>query len=397
MNIKIMKGTWETIDRSFDDLLSKMGNNKVIIVGAGEIGFKLKEKLEENNRYPTCLFDNNKKKWTSGKDGKIRVQKPENLGNDIKYVIAIYSKEIRNQIYKQLLNLGIHEKNIFTYYPTNYQFWENLEPIHYQREISIIYNEVFDKELDWNNPKTYNEKLNWEKLYVRDPRRTMLADKYAVRKWVEERIGKQYLNTLYGVWDDVEDINFEDLPDAFVLKCNHGSGWNIIVKDKKELDIECAKTQLREWCSLNTFWCGFEYQYKDIQPKIIAEKYLEGLAETVYDYNIFCFHGEPIYILCIYGCHTKNGRAAFYDINWKKQYFSHKGYPYDSEEAPCPNQLEKILELSRILSKDFDHVRVDWYNMPDGTIYFGEMTFTTWNGLKQFEPEEWDLKFGELI
>ena len=181
-----------------------------------------------------------------------------------------------------------------------------------------------------------------------------------------------------------------------MLKCNHGSGWNIIVKDKKKINVENVKKQLNTWLNLNTAYMGFEMQYKDIQPKIICEKYLVGVAETLYDYNIYCFHGKPKYIWCIKGSHRPGCVASFYDKDWRMQDFSY-GYPIDPIEAPRPKQLEKMLELSEKLSKDFEHVRVDWYNMPDGKIIFGEMTFSSWNGLHKFEPEEWDMKFGKLI
>ena len=148
-----------------------------------------------------------------------------------------------------------------------------------------------------------------------------MADKYLVREWVAEKIGKEYLNTLYGVWDNADDIDFDRLPNSFVLKCNHGSGWNIIVKDKQDLDIAEARKQLNEWLHMNTFYLGFEWQYKNITPKIICEAYLEGMAETVYDYNIYCFHGQPQYIWCINGSHRPGCKASFYDIEWNMQEF----------------------------------------------------------------------------
>lgn len=391
-----MSGNWRELDRSLTWILDNVNVNEFVIVGAGVRGKQLVDKLLERNMVPQCIFDNSEKLWGNNKAG-VSIQKPIKLTESTDYIIAIDSVKAREEVKTQLIDLGIEERNIYIYYGSNYQFWRELDDTYYQREISALYKVTFDKEMDWENPKSYNEKLNWEKLHIHDERKTILADKYLVREWIAETIGNKYLNTLYGVWDNADDIDFGKLPESFVLKCNHGSGCNIIVKNKQELDVSEARKQLNEWLGVNTFYLGFEWQYKNIPPKIICEAYLEGMAETVYDYNVLCFHGEPKYIICISGCHTAQGRAAFYDTEWKKQEFSHEGYPYDPVEAPKPEQLDEMLALSRILSKDFNHVRVDWYNMPDGRVLFGEMTFTTWNGLKRFEPEEWDLKLGELI
>ena len=131
-------------------------------------------------------------------------------------------------------------------------------------------------------------------------------------------------------------------------------------------------------------------------PKIICEEYLEGLADYIYDYNIYCFHGEPMYIWCIKGSHKPECQASFYNKKWEMQEFSY-GYPKDPVLAPKPAGLEEMLELSRILCRDFEHIRVDWYNLPDGRVLFGEMTFSTWSGLMHFIPEEYDEIFGKLI
>lgn len=254
----------------------------------------------------------------------------------------------------------------------------------------------FGYELDLKNPKTYNEKINWEKLNNRDERKTRLADKYLVKEWVKEQIGEEHLTKLYGVWDDADDINFDTLPDGFVLKTNNGSSRNIIVKDKTQINQADVRRQLNEWKDSNFAYFTREFQYKDIIPKIICEEYLEGVADNVYDYNIYCFHGEPVYIWCIKESHKPNCRASFYNKEWEMQPFSY-GYPKDNVLAPKPEKLEEMLELSRILCKDFRHVRVDWYNLPDGRVLFGEMTFSTWAGFRRFEPEEYDTIWGKLI
>jgi len=256
--------------------------------------------------------------------------------------------------------------------------------------------EKFGKPINWQKPETYNEKINWEKINIKDERRTRLADKYLVREWIKEQIGEKYLTQLYGVWDNACDINFDKLPNQFVLKLNNGSGRNIIVKDKSKFNQVEVCQKLNEWREHNFAYNSFELHYKNIIPKIICEEYLEGLAESVYDYNIYCFHGKPEYIWCIKGSHRPGCQASFYNKKWEMQSFSY-GYPKDPVLAPRPSKLEEMLKLSETLSKEFEHVRVDWYNLPDGRVLFGEMTFSTWSGLMHFEPEEYDLVFGNLI
>ena len=198
------------------------------------------------------------------------------------------------------------------------------------------------------------------------------------------------------MWNNLDEIDFSKLPKSFVLKANNASGRNILVRDKEKLNISEIKDKVDYWMSTNYMFHKFENVYDGIEPKMIAEEYLEGMAETLYDYNIYCFHGEPKYIWCIKGSHKPECTAAFYDTDWNRQPFSY-GYPLDIYPAPKPEKLEEMLELTKILSRDFRHVRVDWYIMPDGRILFGEMTFQTWSGLDTFIPEKYDEYFGSLI
>ena len=297
----------------------------------------------------------------------------------------------------QLQQLHICSDNIVICYGyRDYEYLYNLDEKYYEEEVKDIYFETFGKEIDLKNPRTYNEKINWERLYLKDERRSRLADKFLVRDWVKERIGEGYLPKLYGVWDCVKDIDFSNLPNAFVLKLTNGSGRNIVIKNKLQMNQEAVCDQLEKWMQTNYAYMFLEFQYKDIVPKIICEEYLEGVADDVYDYNIFCFHGEPEYVWCIKGSHKPDCKASFYTRDWEMMPFSY-GYPRDDEEAPRPKKLEEMLEICRILSKDFEHVRVDLYNLPDGRVLFGEITFTTWGGLMKWVPEEQDAIFGNLI
>ena len=304
-------------------------------------------------------------------------------------------------IHNQLLALGILEEDVVAVHKfekKNYETidWNDIKQC--KEAIEELYFDVFQKKMNWDNPITYNEKLNWEKIYDPNPLKTRLADKYLVRNWVFEKIGEEYLTRLYGVWDKPEEIDYDALPSQFVLKTNNGSGRNIIVTDKTKIEISAIKNQLAVWLKKSHYPVGFEIQYRDITPKIICEEYLEGVAENLYDYDVFCFHGEPKYIWCIKGSHRPGCKASFYDLNWNKQEFSY-GYPIDEGMAPKPDKLDEMLELSRKLSQGFKHARVDWYEYPKSRhgILFSEITFTTWAGLKHFFPPQYDEILGKLI
>lgn len=372
----------------------KVGN--VVVVGAGRRGRELLFHLnKEKSICVLCIFDN---AIEEDKIGEVSVSHPYKIkGKECIYIIAIDSLKVQKEVTNQLKNLGISEKDILYFYNVrNYDYISSLDEKDYRNEIQAMYYEHFSRKINWQNPSTYTEIINWEKVNVRDKRRTELADKYLARKWVGDKIGDEHLTKIYGVWDNANEIKFDELPNAFVLKLNNGSGYNIIVKNKLDIDQTEVRKKLNKWKDRNYAYCSLELHYKDIVPKIICEEYLEGLAENIYDYNIYCFHGEPVYIWCIKGSHKPDCKASFYDKNWDMQPFSF-GYPKDPILAPRPVKLNEMLEFSRILSQDFNHVRVDWYNMPDGRLLFGEMTFSSWSGLSHFEPEEYDNYFGNLI
>lgn len=373
-------------------------NRSVVIVGSGQLGRYVLAHLRKVGIEPKAFFDN--KVLAGSLVEGIEVLKPCDLGAGYMYIIAVKNENVTQELFEQLKAEGINEENLIVqeYYPRSYDFRCKLHENEYQKVLDMEYYEIFSKLMDWDAPSTYNEKIHWEKANVKDKRKTRLADKVLVREWIEEKIGNQYLNAIYGVWDNAEDIDFSQLPEQFVLKLNNGSVRNIIVTDKSSIDEDEIRKQLNDWKNINFGHLHLEEQYRGIEPKILCEKYLEGLADSLYDYDIYCFHGEPKYIWCINGSHRENCRAAFYDLNWNKQDFSY-GYPLDEETAPRPQNLEKMLELSRILSKDFEHVRVDWYEYPDSAegFLFSEMSFSTWGGGKKFVPEEYDLLFGEMI
>jgi hypothetical protein len=257
------------------------------------------------------------------------------------------------------------------------------------------YKSTFGQDLNLKNPVTFNEKIQWLKLYDRNERYIPLADKYEVRKYVEENAGPDILNELYGVFSDVEDIHLDDLPDSFVLKATHGSGWNILCRDKNTLDWDKEKKKLDAWLKLSYYKIGREWVYKKIEPRIICEKYLEPKTDDqLYDYKFFCFNGLVKYIqvdINRYSNHTR----CYYDIHWNKQPFS-TNYPIYKKEIDIPKNLDKMISVSEKLSSGIPFVRIDLYSI-DAHIVFGEMTFYPGNGFGKFNPPEFDYNLGKNI
>lgn len=251
--------------------------------------------------------------------------------------------------------------------------------------------------LDLENPVTFNQKLNWMKIYDNTARKTQLADKYAVRSWVAETIGEEYLIPLYGVWKDAKSIDFDSLPKQFVLKVNQGSGFNIVVPDKSKLNLDQTRKQLEEWLHTNYASYGFELQYQNIEPRIICEEYMENNGEGLHDYKVHVFHGIPHYIQFISGRTDKSQTAErFYDTNWNPQDFTYTN-PRSDKLQERPAHLEELLKLAEILGQEFAYVRVDLYLLNNGQIKFGEMTFTPTNGMDPWNPAQMDVKLGKLI
>ncbi len=252
-------------------------------------------------------------------------------------------------------------------------------------------------ELNLENPRTFNEKLQWLKLYYHDPLMTKCADKYLVREFIKETIGEEYLIPLIGVWDRVEDIDFDSLPNQFVLKVNWGSGQNIIVKDKTKLDIEEVKNKLSLWLlpTSNHYYYSYEWCYKNIEPKIICEEYIEQMDGNLFDYKFHCFNGVPRHIGVFLYRNTPNFRSCYYNVNWQKEDYQF-GYKKYDDEIMKPNKLYDMINISKILSNYFINVRVDFFEV-ENKLYVGELTLYDGAGLDKFFNIEQDYKFGELL
>lgn len=247
-------------------------------------------------------------------------------------------------------------------------------------------------------PVTYNEKLQWLKLHDRNPLYTTLVDKYEVKKYVANIIGEQYIIPTLGVWDNVDDIDFNRLPDQFVLKCNHDSGGIVICKDKTMLNIENTRSLLKKHLKTDCYKEGREWPYKNVKRKIIAEPYLEDkLTKELRDYKFFVFDGDcrSMFIASERQKQGTDTKFDFFDMSFNHLDLRH-GHP-NAEIIPCkPVNFELMSKLAEKLGKGFPHVRVDFYEV-DGKVFFGEMTFYHHTGMMPFEPSKWDTIFGNWL
>lgn len=276
----------------------------------------------------------------------------------------------------------------------NYDYYKNLAPSAYEEELKEWFLKCTKNELNLDKPQTFNEKIQWLKLYDSTPLKTKLADKYLVREWVKEKIGKQYLIPLLGVWNCFDEINFSQLPDKFVIKTNHGSGWNKIVTDKSSIDFAQLKKQFDTWMNTNfAYKASLELHYMKITPKIIVEKYIENDGD-LYDYKFLCFNSQPRFVWIDVGRYTDH-RRNIYNLDWELQPFTIAYKQTDGPIAP-PKKLKEMAALAEKLCQGFSHVRVDFYEIDD-QIYFGEMTFTSGNGGEKFTPEEYGKILGDMI
>lgn len=262
--------------------------------------------------------------------------------------------------------------------------------------LKMMYYAYHHKKLDLETPHTYNEKLQWLKLYDRKPEYRMMSDKYAVRKFIAEKIGNEYLVPLLGVWDRVDDVDFDALPKQFVLKCNHDSAGLVICKDKKKLNIARAKKKLKKCLKVDYFWAGREDNYRVVEKKIIAEKYMtDGDKDELTDYKFFCFNGKPEFVQVDSGRFSKHIRN-FYDTSWNFIDVQNGCMNDRTAVIPRPSNLDKMLEIAKILSEGMKHVRVDLYDISN-QIYFGELTFHHGGGCMSIIPELYDEKWGEFL
>lgn len=249
--------------------------------------------------------------------------------------------------------------------------------------------------LNLSNPQTFNEKIQWLKLYGSKPEYTRMVDKYEAKEYVRSIIGNEHIIPTLGVWNSWDEIDFSKLPDKFVMKTTHDSGSVAVCKDKTEKTLRQAKKKICKSLKKNYFYETREYPYKDVKPRIIAEQYMtEESGKGLKDYKFFCFNGEPK-MLFVATDRPFDTRFDFFDMNFNHLNIQ-QGHPNASKRIDCPKGFEEMKRLAKILSKDICQVRVDFYDI-DGKIYFGEMTFSHFGGNTLFEPDKWDSIMGSWI
>ncbi len=256
----------------------------------------------------------------------------------------------------------------------------------------------FHRFADLKNPQTFNEKLQWLKLHDHNPLYTTLVDKYAVKKWVADKIGEQHIIPTLGVWKKAEDISFDKLPNQFVLKVNHDSGGLVICRDKSKLDKQAAIAKLSRALENNGYWYGREWPYKNVKPCILAEKYMEDAQQpTIIDYKFYTFNGEPRFIAVCQGMSNHaTARMSYMDMSWAFMPFTRTNYRPFQDIPHKPAHLQKMYELAKILAAGTTFIRVDFYEV-ENQVYFGELTFLPSSGLTPFSPKIWDREIGSWL
>jgi len=264
--------------------------------------------------------------------------------------------------------------------------------------LKCIYHTHFGKKLDLDNPKEYNEKLHYLKLVQKNPEYIKMVDKYEAKQYVAERIGEEYIVPLLGVWDSFDKIDFDSLPQQFVLKCNHDSNSYVICRDKSEFDYDFAKKRLSRCLKRNFYYLGREWVYKEIKPLIIAEAYIEDEKYgELRDYKFFTFGGKPKLLHVVFNRQNKDEETYgdFFDMDYNhlELRMGHNNAPVPPEK---PENFELMKKFAEILSKGTKHLRVDFYEV-NGKLYFGELTFYQDGGMGIIEPEKYNRILGDWI
>ena len=264
-----------------------------------------------------------------------------------------------------------------------------------EKYLKKLYKIRMGKKLDLTNPQTFNEKLQWLKIHDRKPEYTSLVDKAEVKKIVAEKIGEEYIIPTLGVYEKWEEIDFDTLPESFVIKCTHDSGGVVVVKDKRRFNKKAAEKKIKKCLKHNYYYGSREWPYKNVEPRIIIEEYIAGEnGQLPCDYKFYCFNGKVRAVLVASGRDT-SARYDYFDENFNRLPFT-RGKP-NSEIPPAkPEGFTLMVELAEKLSEGFMHIRIDFYNVGK-VIKFGEYTFYPATGMVKFEPEEWDYKLGEFL
>lgn len=263
--------------------------------------------------------------------------------------------------------------------------------------LKMCYHAVFGRGLDLTHPETFNEKLQWLKLYDKKTEYTRMVDKYEAKKYISEEVGKQYIIPTLGVWEQFKEIDFDKLPDQFVLKCTHDSGGIIVCQDKTKFDKEKARKRIERSLVKNFYYDWREYPYKNVKPRIIAEQYMENFQKgELIDYKVMCFNGKA---KCVFTCTERFSstglKVTFYNLDWKRMPFE-RHYPSSETEIEKPRNFDQMICLAERLSNKIPFLRVDFYEV-NNQIYIGELTFYPGSGFEEFVPERYDYILGSWL
>lgn len=393
-----------------EEMLKKF-KGYICFFGAGFLGRTWTyDLLKAMGRDVDFYCDSNKKEGLTIKNGikTISLETLYSLKDNVLVFVTVvdkYQKSIRTQLEQE----GIHNivRMDYLFLQTFIESLNEMNNISIKEQFKCILDDedfickTFEYYNDYHanlhNPKSFNEKLQWLKLHDHNPKYTQLVDKYEVKKYVADKIGKDYVIPTLGIYNSFDDICFDKLPHQFVLKCTHDSGSIVRCKDKDDFDQIAVKDFLDNRLKFDYFLAGREWPYKNVNRRIIVEKYLENAdGQDIIDYKFLCADGVVQYIFTCTNRNAKTGlRVNFYERDWTPLPFE-RHYPKRKEEIEKPNQLAEMIELAEKLSSGLKFVRVDFFII-DEHIYFSEFTFFPGGGMEEFTPVEWDYKLGEMI
>lgn len=364
------------------------GSN-IVVFGATVAGMLLATSLFQQGK-KVLLFDNDEKKH--GDIVGVECQKPKNMGDDWTYIVAANSLAGQHQIIEEIYFWGVPSILTLTRSETKLLERDVADDLY----LRCLFKSTMGIDLDLNHPRTFNEKLQWLKIYDRKPEYTIMVDKYAVKQYVANKIGDEYIIPALGVYDSFDEIDFEKLPDQFVLKCTHDSGSVIVCRDKKIFDKKSAKKSLETALSKNYFYPFREWPYKNVPPRIMAEKFIENeKGEILVVFKVMCFNGVPRIIQVIQNDKTAEETIDYFNTDWELLDIK-QNFPNSKIHLHKPPHLKEMLSLAEILSKGTHFLRVDFYEH-DKHPLFSEFTFFSDAGLAKFIPDKWDLILGEYI
>lgn len=392
------------------EILKNNTEQKVCLFGAGVIGCTWAYDLLDAMGFCISFYcDNRKEQGIEIRNGvkTISTETLYLLGKDVLVFVTVTAK-YQESIMEQLKANGISNA-VGMDWGFLSEFIESLIEINDESVKERFKNILDDTEylkrifryrvgypLDLNCPQTFNGKLQWLKIYDKNPAYTQMVDKYEAKKYLAEQIGEEYIVPLLGVYDSFDEIDFAKLPQQFVLKCTHDSGGVAICKDVNYFNKAAAKKALENNLKINFYWVGREYPYFNVKPRIIAEKYIENNeGKELIDYKFMCFNGR---VKLIFTCSERFGtglKVTFFDLNWNKMPFE-RHYPSSQMNIPKPQNFAKMITMAEKLSADIPFVRIDFYEI-NGHIYVGEITFYPGGGMEEFSPQEWDRELGTWL